>query len=35
MKGLMLKVLIEDGKIKETSQDLININESFQPELAL
>jgi poly-gamma-glutamate synthesis protein (capsule biosynthesis protein) len=35
MKGLMLKVLIENGKIKETSQALININESFQPELAL
>jgi len=34
MQGLLLKVLIENGKIKEVIQTKVSINERFQPELA-
>ena len=33
MKGLMLKVLIKDGKIKELVSVEVKINEFFQPEI--
>jgi len=34
MKGLLLKVLVENNKIKELIPIEIKINQHFQPEIA-